>query len=79
MALPVLLGVSFLSFLIINAAPGDFLDQFRMNPSYTPDTIKTLEEKFGLDQPFIVQYGKWLVQLFQGNFGLFLSMSSTGL
>lgn len=69
LALPVLLGVSFLSFLIINAAPGDFLDQFRMNPSYTPETIKTLEEKFGLDQPFIVQYGKWLFQVVQGNFG----------
>ncbi len=69
MAIPVILGVSFLSFIIIQAAPGDFLDQFRMNPSYSQETITQLEIKFGFNENILVQYGKWLVQVLQGNFG----------
>jgi len=69
LSIPVLLGVSFLSFIIIQAAPGDFLDQFRMNPTFSQESIRLLEEKFGLNDNFFVQYGKWLFQMVQGNWG----------
>ena len=69
MSIPVLLGVSILSFLIIQAAPGDFLDQFRMNPSFSAESIERLEREFGLNENFVVQYGKWLGQVLKGNWG----------
>lgn len=55
-----LLGVTFLSFLIIKMAPGDYLDQLRLNPQISPETIETLKKQYGLDKPVMVQYIKWL-------------------
>ena len=69
LAVPVLLGVSILSFIIISLAPGDFLDNYRLNPSISEDQVKLLEKQFGFDKPIIVQYFKWLGQVLKGNFG----------
>ncbi len=69
LAIPVLLGVSILAFMIISAAPGDFLDAYRLNPSISRDQIKVLENQFGLDQNVFVQYFKWLGNVLTGNFG----------
>ncbi len=59
-AIPTLLGVTFLSFLIIKLAPGDYLDQLKLNPQISPETIKALERQYGLDRPFFIQYLNWL-------------------
>jgi peptide/nickel transport system permease protein len=69
LAVPVLLGVSILSFIIISLAPGDFLDNYRLNPSISAEQVKLLEKQFGFDKPIIVQYFKWLGQVLKGNFG----------
>ena len=69
LSLPVLLGVSILSFIIISAAPGDFLDNYRLNPSINPEQIDRLVNQFGFDKPVIVQYFSWLWQVMKGNFG----------
>ncbi len=55
-----LIGVTFLSFLIIKLAPGDYLDQLKLNPQISPETIERLKHLYGLDQPILVQYLKWL-------------------
>ncbi len=55
-----LIGVTFLSFLIIKLAPGDYLDQLKLNPQISPETIERLKHLYGLDQPLIIQYLKWL-------------------
>ncbi len=55
-----LLGVTFLSFLIIKLAPGDYLDQLRLNPQISQETIEALKRQYGLDQNFFVQYFRWL-------------------
>ena len=55
-----LIGVTFLSFLIIKLAPGDYLDQLKLNPQISPETIEALKRQYGLDQNFLVQYIKWL-------------------
>ena len=55
-----LVGVTFLSFLIIKLAPGDYLDQLRLNPQVSPETIELLKKQYGLDRPLIVQYVSWL-------------------
>ena len=69
LAIPVLFGVSIISFIIISAAPGDFLDVLRMNPAVGEATIKALERQFGLDKSPIVQYFLWLKEVLKRNFG----------
>lgn len=69
-ALLTLLLASALSFAIIQLAPGDFLDTLRQNPQISPETIEEYQRRFGLDQPPIVQYWRWLKQVVtQGDFG----------
>ncbi len=59
-ALLTLLLASALSFLIIQLAPGNYLDTLRQNPQISPERIEELKLQFGLDKPPIVQYGRWL-------------------
>jgi peptide/nickel transport system permease protein len=66
-----LLLASALSFFVIQLAPGNFLDQYRQSPQFSPETLAQLEAQFGLDQPAWRQYLNWLYQVvFHGNFGL---------
>lgn len=58
--IPLLLGISFLVFLLMYLAPGDFLDQMRASPDADPETIEMLSERFGLDRPWYEQYWHWL-------------------
>jgi len=66
-----LLLASALSFLIIQLAPGDFLDSFRQDPRISAETLKAFREQFGLDQPVLQQYWLWLKEIVtHGNFGV---------
>ncbi|NJK44509.1 MAG: ABC transporter permease [Pleurocapsa sp. SU_196_0] len=67
--IPVFLGATFMVFVILQVAPGDFLDARRLDPRTTPATIERLERQFGLDQPIPVQYVRWLANFMQGNLG----------
>lgn len=61
---------SILSFAIIQLAPGDYLDNLRQNPTITEETIKALEIRFGLNEPPVIQYIIWLIQVItQFDFG----------
>lgn len=71
--IPLLVGITFLSFLIIQLAPGDYLDQLRMNPQISEETIEKLKQTYGLDQPVIVQYFKWLFNAIFFNLGFSFS------
>ncbi|MFN5513268.1 MAG: ABC transporter permease [Cyanobacteriota bacterium] len=65
-----LLLTSLLSFIIIQLAPGSYLDTLQQNPRISPETLEELKVQFGLDQPWYVQYWRWLVQVItQLNFG----------
>lgn len=69
-ALLTLLLASFLCFFIIQLAPGDYLDTLRQNPEISPERIEELKQQFGLDKPWLEQYGRWLWQvLTRLNFG----------
>ena len=76
--LPFLMLVySFVIFLIIKAPPGDFLTAYVANlsasgTSITAEMIQALRHDYGLDQPFIIQYFHWLMNLLHGNMGLSL-------
>ncbi|MEB3227672.1 MAG: ABC transporter permease, partial [Synechocystis sp.] len=61
---------SLLSFIIIQLAPGSYLDTLQQNPKISQETLQDLKVQFGLDQPWYVQYWRWLVQVVtQFNFG----------
>jgi peptide/nickel transport system permease protein len=69
-ALLTLFLASALCFAIIELAPGNYLDTLSQNPKISQETLKQLEQQFGLDKPAIVQYGLWLQQIVtRGNFG----------
>ncbi len=67
-ALPVLLGVTVITFTIINLAPGDVVDLL-VDPNISATDLAALRESLGLNDPVPVQYAKWLGQLLQGNLG----------
>ncbi len=58
--IPLLVGISVLTFLLLQLAPGDFLNQMAENPAISADTIEAMRRRFGLDQPWYVQYGRYL-------------------
>lgn len=67
--LPLLLGITLVSFVVMQLAPGDYLDQLRGQPQIRPETIDALRSQFGLDRPWYEQYVRWLLNAVQGNFG----------
>lgn len=67
--LPLLLGITFFSFMIISLAPGDFLTTMTQNPQISAETIEALRVKYGLDQPWYLQYVKWLWNALHLDFG----------
>ena len=58
--IPLLFGISALTFILLQLAPGDFLNQMAENPAISPATIDAMRRNFGLDQPWYIQYGLYL-------------------
>ena len=67
--IPLLLGITFFSFMIISLAPGDFLTTMTQNPQISAETIDALRVKYGLDKPWYFQYIKWLWNAVHLDFG----------
>lgn len=68
-AVPLLLAISFGVFALVHLAPGDPVRALLGTRPSDPATLAALRERYHLDDPFIVQYGKWLWQVLQGDFG----------
>src|SRR5436190_5753841 len=62
--IPLLLGISAITFLLLQLAPGDFLSTMAENPGISAETIQAMRIRFGLDQPWFVQYGLYLKNVF---------------
>lgn len=67
--LPELWIITIIVFSLIQLSPGTFLDQYKLDPSISAETLKTMEKELGLDKPAIVQYFYWLGKVFRGDFG----------
>ena len=63
---PLLIGISALTFLLLQLAPGDFLNTMAENPQISSETLEAMRKRFGLDRPWYVQYGLYLKNLFLG-------------
>ena len=71
---PFLLAVSLVVFALIQAPPGDYLTTFvaqlaESDESIDQATIDNLRQRYGLNEPFLVQYWKWISHLIVGAFG----------
>jgi peptide/nickel transport system permease protein len=67
-AIPLIFGVLTLTFFIIRLAPGDPASFF-IQPGVSPKVAEQMREQYGLNDPLIVQYFKWLGNILQGDFG----------
>ncbi len=67
--LPLLLIMSFITFMFIRLAPGDVLAEYRMNPQMSQDMVHKMEMKFHFDKPAAIQYLYWLKNLVHLDFG----------
>lgn len=68
-AIPLLLGISIISFFAMRMMPGGPMAGYLMNPRVTPADVARLEEAWGLDQPLMTQYIKWLSSMLAGDWG----------
>ena len=64
----ILLGISFITFLLLYVLPADPVRQIA-GRSATAQTVQNIREQLGLDQPFVVQYFQYLSGLVQGDMG----------
>jgi peptide/nickel transport system permease protein len=61
---PLLLGISALTFLLLHLAPGDFLATVADNPQVSTESLEQMRRNFGLDRPWYVQYALYLRNVF---------------
>jgi peptide/nickel transport system permease protein len=71
--IPVLLGITFLTFLVIDLAPGDFFAALRMDPTLSPQMIADMERQYGYGDPLLIRYLRWLWNAAQLDFGMSLA------
>jgi peptide/nickel transport system permease protein len=68
-AVPSLLGISLVLFVILALAPGDPFGELATNPNVPPEVGAALRAKFGLDDPIMLRYLRWLVAMVHGDWG----------
>ena len=68
LAIPTLLGVTIVIFLLMNVLPGDPSSTF-LSPDASPEERRAVRERLGLNDPLPVRYVHWLWDVMQGNLG----------
>lgn len=71
--IPLLLGISFLIFALINLIPGSPIQAVAENPRARPEDVARIRENLGLNDPWPVRYFIWLGDALQGNLGYSLT------
>lgn len=68
-AIPSLLGISLVLFVVLALAPGDPFSELATNPNVPPEVAMALRAKFGLDDPIYLRYVHWLNAMLHGDWG----------
>ncbi|MDP3407548.1 ABC transporter permease [Bosea sp. (in: a-proteobacteria)] len=68
-AIPSLLGISLILFTVLALAPGDPFSEMATNPNVPPEVREALRASFGLNDPIMVRYVRWLSNMVQGDWG----------
>lgn len=69
--IPILIGITFLSFAMMRIAGSDAVTELYTahGSAVSQEVIDARKAELGLDKPFLVQYGGWLLRLLQGDMG----------
>ena len=68
--IPTLIGITIISFTVMKMAPGDPTSLMTdLNPNMNEEAVKRIRAHYGLDQPWSVQYFKWLTNMAMLDFG----------
>ncbi len=67
-AIPLLLGVATVVFLALSLAPGDAASRL-IRPGMSPETLEQIRRNFGLDDPMVLRYLRWLWASVRGDLG----------
>ncbi|PAY07268.1 MULTISPECIES: ABC transporter permease [Bradyrhizobium] len=68
-AIPSLLGISVVLFVVLALAPGDPFSELATNPNVPPEVQAALRAKFGLDDPIYLRYLHWITAMAHGDWG----------
>jgi peptide/nickel transport system permease protein len=68
-AIPSLLGISLVLFVVLALAPGDPFSELATNPNVPPEVAAALRARFGLDDPIYLRYLHWLSAMAHGDWG----------
>ena len=71
--LPILLGITFLSFAMMRLAGSDAVTEMYSNTgsAVSEEVLDAAREELGLNRPFLVQYFSWLGEMMRGNMGAY--------
>jgi peptide/nickel transport system permease protein len=64
-----LFGASILTFLFSTLAPGNYLDEMRLNPQISQQTVASLRAQYQLDRPLPLRYARWVNSVAHGEMG----------
>ena len=68
--IPMMIGISLISFFIMHLAPGDVTSsESSFNPRASEESRQKLRELYNLDKPVVIQYGLWLKRIVKLDFG----------
>jgi ABC-type dipeptide/oligopeptide/nickel transport system permease component len=70
LAIPVLIGASFIVFYLVYALPGDPIRALAGDRPLSQGVVDELRDRYNLDDPFVVQYAKYMGNLVQGDLGI---------
>lgn len=68
-AIPSLLAISLVLFIVLALAPGDPFSELATNPNVPPEVQAALRARFGLDDPIYLRYLHWLNAMLRGDWG----------
>lgn len=75
-ALLLLAGVSVLTFLLLQLAPGDYFSGLQANPQIAPQTVAALREHYGLTRSLPIRYWRWIEGVIHGDLGVSFAYST---
>lgn len=69
--IPILFGITFITFAMMNTTTVDTVDKLLENTGsvVSQEVEESMRSELGLDKPFLVQYGQWLLGIFKGDMG----------
>ncbi|HKF15801.1 MAG TPA: ABC transporter permease [Candidatus Dormibacteraeota bacterium] len=69
-AIPVVIGVTTVTFLLMKVTAGNYVPGLDLNPDLRPEDVARIRHQLGVDQPLYLQYLQWIVGVFlHGDFG----------